>query len=290
MSKTNKKQERNKNLEIKLGNLDLFHHSYTSQNKKNGAFKTYTLECSNCEALYYAPIISPAKQTVPAFSHTQITCDKKQSVSSSQEPDRYQWYKYESEPRGTELSKRSLHDEYEDNKQSYIIGSGPILEIFNVSSTDAGWYMCCFLDSSLAPEMRQLLIASSLNSTQIIDDVFKTCSSAQLIVNEHFLDKIQSPNSKVTVKSSLNTILAVVTSLALVSLALMTLFICVCHRRLKAYRNTQKAVGTMQKNEFYQNRDELNDESSYFDQVIDAKGEKINFEDILRVCISTDTR
>jgi hypothetical protein len=236
------KKDQDKSLEIKLDNLELFFDTYTSQNIKNGAMKTYKIECTDCESFYYAPIISPVSQSVPEDSSTQFTCDKRQSVSNSQDVDRYKWFKLETNPNKLEkITDLYTYDDLEhmsDVKQLNV--SGPILDIVNVSRHDSGWFMCCYIDTSSTSEIK-LLLSTKLNLPPS-SNTFSTCSSAELNVFNTSSVKNQTKQ-----RPKLNTILLTFTIGLLGFVLLMSIFVVLCYRRLSVYRNAHKGVRIMQK-------------------------------------------
>ncbi len=204
--------------------------------------KTYRIECTDCESFYYAPLISPVSQSIPEHSSTQFTCDKRQSVSNSQEVDQYKWFKFETDPNKLRIqTESSSYEDLEHMSEAKLLNvMGPILDIANVSHHDNGWYMCCFIDTLSTSDIKQLL-SVKLNLTTNTN-TFSTCSSAELNVF-NLTNVVKSPKQR----PKLNTILLVVTLALLGFLLIMSIFVTLCYRRLNVYRNAHKGVRTMQK-------------------------------------------
>lgn len=118
------------------------------------------------------------------------------------------------------------------------IGHGPILELKSVDKADAGWYMCCFINSPLSAEARSDLLTR--NETGESSAPNYSCSSVELRINE------EASVLKVQESKRTKTILVLISVFSLVSLIVLGLLAFLCQRKLKTYSNAQKAVGTMQ--------------------------------------------
>jgi hypothetical protein len=228
--------------------MRMFDYVYRCQNEKSGAFKSFKIECLNCDgtflmtfyiyinsyflicflfvkALLYAPIIAPIRQEVPIGSHSQLTCQKAQNAN---EPDRYQWFK---QPISTSEINPNL-------TLSQSIGHGTILELKNITEKDAGWYICCIVNAVLKPKER---VDKLLDTDYDLSDSLSNswCSSAELKVNkpnETELDQLKRSN-----KISMSILIAVLScSVSFLFMTLVTIYL--CNKKLKTFTNTHKAA------------------------------------------------
>jgi hypothetical protein len=207
----------NNQLIIRLKDIRLFDISYRSQNILNGAYKTYVLECSNCDSLVFSPLISPVSQIATVGSQVIFTCDKPQN---SKEPDRYQWFKQSNE------SNISLNF---DNSQGY----GQILKLSNLTMENAGWYLCCIINRQQNDDKDNENIESILNNAR--------CSSVELKVN-NMIDYDNHYEGKI-IKNRIKTfVLIAVSSICILIIILLSFLVFVCHKKLNSFKNTQKAT------------------------------------------------
>ena len=207
----------NNQLIIRLKDIRLFDISYRSQNVINGAYKTYVLECSNCESLAFSPLISPFSQISTIGSDVIFTCEKPQN---SREPDRYQWFKQSNE------SNNSLNF---DNSQGY----GQILKLSNLTMENAGWYLCCIINKQQDDKKENENIESLLNNAK--------CSSAELKVN-NIIDYDNHDEGKI-IKNRIKTfVLVAISSIFILAIILLSLLVFICHKKLNSFTNTQKAT------------------------------------------------
>jgi hypothetical protein len=206
----------NNQLIIRLRDIRLFDISYRSQNIINGAYKTYVVECYNCESLAYSPLISPVSQIATIGSEVIFTCDKPQN---SKEPDRYQWFKQSNE------SNNKLNF---DNSQGY----GQILKLSNLSIDNAGWYLCCIINKHQDDMNKNENIESILNNAK--------CSSVELKVNN--IIQYDNHDEGKIIKHGIKTFIFIaISSICILVIILLSLLVFVCHKKLNSFTNTQKA-------------------------------------------------
>jgi len=175
--------------------------------------------------MLYAPIIAPIRQEVPVGSQSQLTCQK---APNANEPDRYQWFK---QP----IDKSEIN---QNLTISQSIGYGSILELKNITEKDAGWYICCIVNSILKPNERvQKLLDSDYDVSDSLSNSW--CSSAELKVNkpnETELDQLKRSN-----KISMSILIAILScSVSFLFMTLVTIYL--CNKKLKTFKNTHKAT------------------------------------------------
>ncbi|CAF0847644.1 unnamed protein product [Brachionus calyciflorus] len=207
---------------ISVDNFDVFDIIFQCKNFMTGSYKIYRLECSNCDIS--APLILPARQIVTENSDTQFTCEKPLNTN---EPDRYQWFKH---------SKEVLPSDSEtvyDFTQS--IGYGSILDLKNITVKNAGWYICCLVNSKSSVQNK----IDKINTDTKDDETPRfSCSSVELKV--------------IAKKAELRDILFyLLTGFCVIVILIMGTFIFLCTKKLTAFKHTEKARDYMKNNDFY---------------------------------------
>ncbi|RNA04719.1 hypothetical protein BpHYR1_020091 [Brachionus plicatilis] len=207
---------------ISLNDLSLFDIVFRCHNSLSGAFKTYKLECSNCP-IFQPPLISPTRQEVGENSDTQFTCEK---PSGSDEPDRYQWFKHNSE-----LLPQNSETIYYNFSKS--VGFGSILELKDITPENAGWYICCLVKSKLSVHDKRKALQENF-----VDDKNPkfSCSSVELKVLP-------------VIKKS-NVWLYLLISISASAIMIMTILTLLCGRRLRSIKHAEQARDHMQKRFF----------------------------------------
>lgn len=156
-------------------------------------------------------------------SDTQFVCEK---PAGSEEPDRYQWFKHNSElmPQNSETFNYNF---------SKSVGFGSILELKKIRPDNAGWYICCLVKSKLTIDDKR----KALQENYADDHNPKfSCSSVELKV--------------LPVENDSNLWLYLLIVFCTLGIIIMAGFTTVCAKRLRSIKNAQQARDHLQKVNF----------------------------------------
>jgi hypothetical protein len=190
--------------------------------------------------LFTEPLVSPYSQIASEGSSTQFICKE---PPHARHPDRYEW-----------LSKSSLDEssplDGELSSQALVSPDGSILELSNISASNAGWYYCCLFYSPVSSLVRSELIfqeenqaeeSSSSSSKNAGDELIKYCSSAQLEVRALQASGNEKQRFKVI------HIFLIVTCVCLILISLLAVLVYCCFLKLRVIDNAHKAATRLKK-------------------------------------------
>lgn len=151
---------------------------------------------------------------------TQFTCEK---PAGSDEPDRYQWFKHNSE-----LLPQNSETVYFNFSNS--VGFGSILELKNIKPGNAGWYICCLVKSKSSINDKKKALQENIVDDQ---DPKYSCSSVEL--------KVLPAEKKSNIWLYL---LIFICALVIIVMSIMTFL---CSRRLRSIKYAEQARDHMKK-------------------------------------------
>lgn len=153
-------------------------------------------------------------------SDTQFICEK---PAGSDEPDRYQWFKHNSElmPENSETLNFNF---------SKSVGFGSILELKKTKPENAGWYICCLVKSKLSIDDKRKALQENYADNH--KPKF-SCSSVELKV--------------LPVENDSNLWPYFLIAICALVIIVMTSFTVLCAKKLRSIKNAQQAKDHLQK-------------------------------------------